>query len=546
MVDRPRSRWSGRWRRASLWVALAVPLGLEAVTADDTAVRLVSLLGGGLVLGAAVALFDRFPVGTLCLLVATAAVPALVLAPTVTNPPLVWPFLAASVFGFRAGRRLDDTRPVLSSLAAVVLAGLPVGVLADGSARGGFGLLFGLYDWFVLVLVLLVVVVLPWLAGRYRRQRAELAAAGWERAALLERQQRLEVDRARLLERARIARDMHDSLGHEWGLVALRAAALEVSADLPERQRVAAGELRAGVAEATERLREIIGVLRPDAESAGDERTDVAGLVERAADAGVDVVLEPSEPPVGPLPASVERAAHRVVQEGLTNAARHAPGAAVTVRLRHGTGSTVVTVANGPANGSANGRPGGAAGGGHGLVGLAERVRLLGGTLEAGPRDGGFAVVATLPHDAPPAASPADPRGSGGGESDRARARTRGEARRRLVRAVRVPAVTGVVVAVLAMALYALVGANNRLDPAVFDRIPVGAARAEVESRLPPFQILGDPERLLPAPPEGAECRYHWSAAQSDDELFFRLCFVADRLVLREVVPRSAISTGAE
>ncbi|HEX2134275.1 MAG TPA: histidine kinase [Actinophytocola sp.] len=535
MTDRPRFGW--RWPEAVLWTALAVPLVAEARNADDAAFGWLELVGGGLVLALAVVFFDRFPVGTLCLLVTAAAVPALVLAPTVTNPASVWPFLAASVFGFRAGRRLDDTRPVLSALAAVVLAGLPVSVLVDSSARGGFGLLFGLYDWFVLVLILLVVVLLPWLVGRYRRQRAELAAAGWERAALLERQRRLEVDQARLRERARIARDMHDSLGHEWGLIALRAAALEVTADLPERQRAAAGELRAGVAEATERLREIIGMLRPDGEPAADERVDLAGLVERAAGAGMDVRWEPSEPPAE-LPAAVERAAHRVVQEGLTNAARHAPGAAVTVRLDHATGSTTVTVANGPAAE----QPGDVAGGGYGLVGLAERVRLLGGTLAAGPHDGGFALVATLPHDAPPA----ELAEGGDNESTRERARTRGEARRRLVDAIRVPALVGTVVLVLAMALYALVGANNSLDPAVFERIPLGATRAEVDARVPPFQILGDPERMLPAPPEGAECRHYWSSEQSDEQLFFRLCLVADRLAVKEAVPRSAISTGSE
>jgi hypothetical protein len=336
---------------------------------------------------------------------------------------------------------------------------------------------------------------------------------------------------------------MHDSLGHEWGLLALRAAALEVSADLPERQRAVAGELRAGVAEATERLREIIGMLRPDGESAPEERVDVAGLVERATGAGMDIAWEPSEPPVG-MPAAVERAVHRVVQEGLTNAARHAPGAAVTVRLERRAGSSTVTVANGQATGQAIDAASGAAGGGYGLVGLAERVRLLGGTLEAGPRDGGFALVATLPHDARPIELPAD--GEGETESVRQRARTRGAARRRLVRAIRVPALAAVVVAVLVTALSAVVGENNSLDPAVFERIPLGATRADVEARLPPFQMLGDPERTLPAPPEGAECRHYWSSEQSENQLFFRLCFVADRLVVKQAIPRSALSTGTE
>ncbi|WP_242182660.1 sensor histidine kinase [Saccharopolyspora soli] len=532
MGDRSLSALRKRWPAAVLWAGLMVPLVLEAMTVGDAVLRWGELIAGGLVLGAAVVLFDRFQVATLGLFVAAAMVLALVLEPTATHPGRVWPFVAAAVFGYLVGRRVDQARSVLFSLAIVVLTGLPVSVLADSSVRGGFGLLFGLYDWFVLVLVLLVVVVLPWLVGRYRRLRAELAAAGWERAALLERQQRLEVDQARLRERARIAQDMHDSLGHEWGLIALRAASFEVAAHLPERQRVLAGELRASVADATERLREIIGMLRPDGDAAPDERVDIAALVERALDAGLDVSWESAEPPEE-LPPAVERAAHRVVQEGLTNAAKHAPGAAVTVRLEHHADRTVVTVANGLPT-----RKPDEAAGGYGLVGLAERVRLLGGTLDAGPQDSGFALVATLPHDARPNDLPAG--------TELVRQRTRGEVRRRLIEVIRMPVLVGVVVAVLGMALYALVGANNTLDSAVYERIPVGAARSDVEPQLPPFQILGDPERMLPAPPEGAECRHYWSSEQRDDQLFFRLCFVADRLVVKEPVPRSAISAGSE
>jgi signal transduction histidine kinase len=500
-----------RWPQALLAAALLVETA--------AAVHWAELVAGVLLLGCATVFFDRFPVATLCLLVAAAAAPTLVLASSSVNPPWLWPFLAAALFGFLAGRRGAD---VLPSLGAVVLAGLPVSVLVDSSARGGFGLLFGLYDWLVLVLILLVGVVLPWLAGRYRRQRAELVAAGWERAALLERQHRLEADQVRLRERARIARDMHDSLGHEWGLIALRAAALQVSKDLPQRQRQMAAELRAGVAGATERLREIIGMLGGDP----DDRADIAALVERARNAGMDVRWEPSD---ADLPMAVERAAHRVVQEGLTNAAKHAPGATVTVHFDHEPDSTAVTVTSGPASASD------AVSGGYGLVGLRERVRLLGGTLAAGPReDGGFALVATLPHDAPPVELPVD--------TEQHLARTRGEARRRFSQTIRVPALAAGAVVVLALGLFALVGANNSLDPAVFEGIPVGTARAEVEPRLPPFQILGDPERMLPAPPPGVECRQYWSARQTDEQLFFQLCFAGDRLVAKQAVPRSAIS----
>lgn len=479
-----------RWPDAVVWVVLAVSLVVGAVGEP------VELVAGLVLLTAAVVLFPHFPVWTVCGLVATAAVPALVLAPTVTSPPWVWPVLAAGVYAFRAGRRVED--PVLVPLAAVLVAGLPVSLLADGSVRGGFGLVFGVYDWFLLVLAVLVVVLGPWLLGRYLRLRAELTAAGLEQAALLER--------------TRIARDMHDSLGHEWGLVALRAAALEVAPDLPERHRVAAGELRAGVAAATERLQEIIGVLGPR-----DERPDVGELVERAAAAGMDVSWTPAEP----SPEAVERAVHRIVREGLTNAAKHAPGAPVSVRVQRLLTSTKVTVANGPAT-----REPGPASGGTGLAGLAEHTRLLGGTLTAEQDDGGFVLVAELPHDARPATVSVP-------------------ARRNLAGVARGPLLAGLSVAVLAMALYAVVGANNSLEPDAFEKIRLNASRADVEAYLPPFQILGDPERMLSDPPPGTDCRYHWSTVQTDDRLFHRLCFAADRLVLRETVPRSAISGQA-
>ena len=116
--------------------------------------------------------------------------------------------------------------------------------------------------WLLLLLLALLLVVLPWLIGRYRAQQALLATAGWERAERIEREQRMEIDQERLPRASRIAEDMHDSVGHELSLIALRAAALEVDPDLPEEHRRAAGELREAAATATERLGEIVGVLR--------------------------------------------------------------------------------------------------------------------------------------------------------------------------------------------------------------------------------------------------------------------------------------------
>jgi signal transduction histidine kinase len=413
-------------------------------------------------------------------LVAASAVPAIVFAPLAWLWPL--PLLAAA--GYVAGRRIAD--PPTAMPAIVVLAALPVFVFIGDLANG-------LYDWFVYALLMLVSVMVPWLAGRFRRQRAELTVAGWERAALLERQRQLQISQ----ERARIAREMHDSLGHEWGLLALRAAALEVARELPEQHREMVGELRAGVAHATERLREIVGML-----DSTQEPGDVAGLVERARAAGMDVTAE--------QPDGLPVAAYRVVQEGLTNAAKHAPGAPVTIRFDVHAASTGITITNGP------GAPGNAVSGGTGLARLKEAVQL-----KAGPTDdGGFQLMATIPHTALPEA--------------------RDAARHNLARVVKVPAIAGAVIVALTAVLYFVAGANNRLDPAAFDRIHVGMAQHEVEHQLPAFQILGDPDPNLPAP-QGAECRRYWATEQRDDRLYFRLCFAGGQLVSKQTVPRKDI-----
>jgi signal transduction histidine kinase len=302
-------------------MAFAVPFLLVAAPLSvENAGRWVELAVSLVVVGVAFALFGRFPVAVLSLAMAGVLVPMLVLAPTVTSPARGWPFAAAVVVAYLAGRRLSSARPVLAAFAGVLAAGLLTAIVLNVVERGGYGLVFGLYDWFLVVLALLLTVVLPWLAGRYRRQGAEMAAAGFERAALLERN--------------RIAREMHDSLGHEWGLVALRAAALEVSPQLDEDTRARAGELRAGVTAATERLHEIVRLLGESSD------VDLAGLVDRARAAGQDVTST-GEPP-GP----VARVAHRVVREGLTNAARHAPGTPVTVRIDTAGDRTIVTVEN--------------------------------------------------------------------------------------------------------------------------------------------------------------------------------------------------------
>lgn len=168
-----------------------------------------------------------------------------------------------------AGRRMVAAGPALRSFVAItvgaVLLTIAVGVTTGAPTMVTTG---GLPGWVTILTIVAFLLVVPWLAGRYRRLQAELATAGWERARQLEVQQWMIADRERLAERTRIADDVHDSLGHELSLIALRAAALEVAADLPAHHRDAAAQLRTAAAGATEQLRVVIGMLREEADGA--------------------------------------------------------------------------------------------------------------------------------------------------------------------------------------------------------------------------------------------------------------------------------------
>ncbi|MEU5154700.1 histidine kinase [Glycomyces sp. NPDC021274] len=260
-------------------------------------------------------------------------------------------------------------------------------------AVAGLGGLLGIAterDPFTILLTFGSFVVLPWLIGRFRRQQADLIAAAADRLTRLERERELVAGRARAQERARIATDMHDSLGHELALIALRAGGLELSPDLSDESREAAAALRRNAVDATDRLRQTIGILRdgPAPESPLDE--SIEALVDRAAEAGMRLTLESDAVPLPPLAA---KTVHRVVQEALTNAARYAPGAEVRVAVAVTGGIAHVSVRN---SGRHVAVPSGK---GSGLVGLEQRVRLLGGTFSAGPVEGGFAVEARVPLD---------------------------------------------------------------------------------------------------------------------------------------------------
>jgi signal transduction histidine kinase len=242
-----------------------------------------------------------------------------------------------------------------------------------------------------------VILFVAWYVGRRLRLRQE-------RAAQLAREQAAEARRIVVEERARIARELHDVVAHRVSLMTVQAgAAKAVAAEDPEAALRAMGAVEEAGRQALAELRHLLGVLRPEADPDGlgpqPGLADLPKLVEQVRGAGLDVSLA-TDGVSGELPARVDLFAYRIVQEALTNVLKHAgPGARTEVRL--GTDSRGIVVEVRDDGQGATVMPGS---GGHGLVGMRERARLLGGTLEARPRPGGgFQVVAHLPSGGEPA-----------------------------------------------------------------------------------------------------------------------------------------------
>jgi signal transduction histidine kinase len=284
---------------------------------------------------------------------------------------------------------------------SVAVAG--AGVLAQ-VARGSWRPDGDSVGWWLAAVGAGFAAVVGW--GAWSSAHHQLLQSLVERARRAEEQQAARVAEARRAERESIAREMHDVLAHRLSLLATYAGAVEYNRQAsPERLEEAAGVIRAGAHDALEDLRAVIDVLRSESEEPPDggssppqpALTDVPRLVDESRRAGVQVDLdlldEGHEP--ADVPSGVGRAAYRVVQEALTNARKHAPGRPVRVAITGRPGHVLsVEVRNGLAGEPAEPAPGS----GTGLIGMAERVRLAGGDLEAGPTGTQeFRVHARLP-----------------------------------------------------------------------------------------------------------------------------------------------------
>lgn len=236
------------------------------------------------------------------------------------------------------------------------------------------------------ILVNTLVTVLIVAVGYSIGSRRALVRSWVDRARTAEAEQRARVSQAQTAERARIAREMHDVLAHRISLVTMHSGLLAYREDLPEEERrEAIAAIDTNARAALTDLREVLGVLR-DEDGSGSLRPqhtlrDLPELLDDARAAGTRLTLDDGGVDLSSVPESTGRTAYRVVQEGLTNARKHAPGAAVTVTLSGRPGGVLrVEVVNPRAVGSQPAVPGS----GLGLLGLAERVELAGGEMRHG------------------------------------------------------------------------------------------------------------------------------------------------------------------
>ncbi len=426
---------------ATASVVLFVLYGPDRLRADGLTIeglRQPDAFGALLLVGACapIAVRRRWPLGALC---------AGLVPQTLLNV-LGYGTGMAALSGMVLLYSVASYRGLALALAALVLslAAYVVGAVA-GPVRG-----VGWNEYIVVAVVLVSV----WGAGRSLRLRRAYLEELKDRAARLERARAADTRAARAEERSRIARELHDVVAHHVSVMTVQAAAARrVLASDPELAREALSAIEHTGRLAMTEMRNIVGVLRTDARAELGPQPgvrDLPALVEQMREAGLPIRLRVEGEPV-PLPAGVDLAAYRLVQEGLTNSLRHAgPGAEAVVTVRHGpheldvrvaddgrgmadargdakadaragakaeprTGTKADARAGARAEGRADGRAGakGAAAGpdgdveagggrsrppGHGLVGIRERVALYGGILSIGPLPGGgFEVRARFP-----------------------------------------------------------------------------------------------------------------------------------------------------
>ncbi|MEU6084009.1 sensor histidine kinase [Streptomyces sp. NPDC047108] len=387
------ARAPSRWQR---WMPYAVAFTLVAVLLPVTIVVLIRDYGvnGGLAGALATAqtapllLAVVRPLQAWWIIFAADVLGAVVLMEADGTVGRSWPWTPMIVVGYLGLMLALGLREPRRTLVAVWLV------------TGATGFLFELVrpeysDGIDVLLFVLSAAVL--IIAHTVRSRGEVQQRLAEQETISEAER---AQRTMLEERARIARELHDVVAHHMSVITVQADSAPYRIEsLPDAAQDEFATIASSARESLAEMRRLLAVLRSDGSEG--ERAPQPGLnraqqlVEAAVRAGVPAELSlPAE--LGEVPQTVDLSAYRIVQEALSNVLRHAPGAATRVSVTADEEFLTVLVVNGPSAEPASTLE--TIGTGHGLVGMRERVRLTGGTLDAGPLpDGGFRIAAHLP-----------------------------------------------------------------------------------------------------------------------------------------------------
>ncbi|MEV0317763.1 sensor histidine kinase [Streptomyces sp. NPDC050658] len=385
-----------RWMRllpliiALAFVATLIPVTTQVLTNDYG-------VGGGLAGALAVAqsapllLAISRPLLAWCIMLAADVIGAIVTLSVGEGRPAPWTamIIVAYVVLCLALSLRESRRTLLGVWLVTVVASLVLGAFRDSGGQ----------DTGVLLIVLSGVALL---LGALLRERGDAQRRLVEQETISEAER---AQRTLLEERARIARELHDVVAHHMSVITVQADSAPYRLKgLPDAVREEFGSIAASARESLTEMRRLLAVLR--SEGAQGERAPQPGLdrlphlVEATVRAGLPIELSRPELAVltqlAEVTPAVDLSAYRIVQEALSNVMRHAPGAATSITVTLDDEQLLLLVVNGPA--TEQPAPLEGSGTGHGLVGMRERVRLVGGTVDTGPLpDGGYRVAARLP-----------------------------------------------------------------------------------------------------------------------------------------------------
>lgn len=369
----------------------------------------------------------------------------------------------------------------------------------------------------------------PLTIRRAIRQQREFQRRGWQLAAIESQRRASEIRAAVQRERMTLAAEMHDGLGHSLTLIAVRLGQLSLTSSLSEDDRAEVAGIREIAADAADNLGLAVRLLREsDTPAAGWGPPTIEDAIEGARRAGIHVDAQVDHALTEKASEGSANAAARLVQEGLTNAAKHAPGEPVTIRIEIHDGTVTARISNPKPERKAE-----ATVPGFGLAGLRHRAKMLGGHLSIDNTATVYSVTLTVPLQARPSVdSTTDDLGIVDAENQAATLRTKANQT-----AIVLPVALASALLFVAAGYFVLANTLSVLSPSQFADIAVGDDRAMIEQELPALEMLDAPRADFPARPH-EECRYFEAEISFFERVdVYVVCFTSDQVSRTGTVP---------